>query len=555
MKLVECVPNFSEGRNKDIIKAITNEIEKISGVKLLDVDPGAATNRTVVTFVGSPDAAVNAAFAAIKKAHELIDMSKHKGEHPRQGACDVCPFIPVSDVTMEECVELASRLGEQVGRELKIPVYLYECAATSPQRKCLSDIREGEYECLEEKLKKPQWKPDFGPAKFDKKFGAIVIGARNFLIAYNVNLNTKNVKLAKEIAHVIRDKGRVKKDEKGSSLKDKNGEFIKIPGLLKECKATGWYIEEYGCAQVTMNLTNFNITPVHVAFDAVCEQAQKLGARVTGSEIVGLVPKDALLAAGKHYLKKQGETPAVSEKELINMAIKSLGLNELSKFDPQKKIIENFFEEKGKLCSMTIYDFADELASSSPAPGGGSVAALCGTLSSSLSAMVSSLTFAKKGYENVKDKMEELGAELQKLKDIQLKKVDEDTLAFNKVMEAFALPKKTDGEKAVRAKAIMEANKSATLVPLSVVELSLSSAKLAKEMILHGNQNSLSDAAVALICAHTSAYGAYFNVLINLKGITDSKWCDEIKNTAKKFITDVDKITEEMKGEILKRLA
>ena len=400
MKLVECVPNFSEGRNNDIINAITKEIEKVEKVMLLDIDSGAATNRTVVTFIGPPEEIKKAAFNAIKKASELIDMSAHKGEHSRIGATDVCPFIPVSGVTMEDCVNIANEVGRRVGEELKIPVFLYEEAAKVPERKNLANIRQGEYEGLEEKLKAPEWKPDYGEAIFNPASGATVIGAREFLIAYNVNLNTKKKKIAGEIAKTIRESGKAKRDEEGKIIRNENGKALKIPGTLKFVKAVGWYIEEYGQTQVSINLTNYKITPFHKVFEEVKNQAESLGAMVTGSELVGLIPKDAMIEAGKYFLKKQDECLGVPEDDLIKMAIMSMGLSQITPFVPEKKIIEYRFKKKeGSLTEMTVSDFVNELSRSSPAPGGGSVAALCGSISAGLSSMVANLTYGKKGYE------------------------------------------------------------------------------------------------------------------------------------------------------------
>lgn len=546
MKLVECVPNFSEGKDHKILEPIAGEIRSVTGVKLLDMDPGAATNRTVFTFAGAPDEVVEAAFLAIKKASLLIDMSKHKGAHPRMGATDVCPFVPISGITMKECIELAKRLGKRVGDELGIPVYLYDQAAQKPERKSLADIRTGEYEALPEKLKKPEWKPDFGPAKFNAKTGATAIGARQFLIAYNVNLNTNDVKIAKEIASTIREKGRVKKDEKGNT--------ICTPGLFKHCRATGWLIPEYNCAQVTINLTDFTVTPMHKVFDTCCREADKLGVRVTGSEIVGLVPKQAMIDAGRHYLKKSGGTMGVSEKTLIKTAIRSLGLNDVAPFDPEKKIIENNFAKPTPLVSMTLKDFADELASNSPAPGGGSVAALAGTLSAGLSSMVAALTYNKKGYEKHNEEMNNIGVEAQANMQEQTAAIDLDTEAFNKVMDCFGLPKKTDEEKAVRSKAIEDATKKATLIPFGVLERSIPALELALSVAERGNKNSASDAGVAGLMGYSAAMGAYYNVLINLAGISDAKWSEKIKKDAQKLIEKAKELSVKIEGMMMEKL-
>jgi len=541
MKLIECVPNFSEGRDMNIINAIADEIKNTKDVQLLDVDPGADTNRTVVTFVGTPDGAAEAAFRAIKKAAELIDMTKHKGAHARLGATDVCPFIPVSDVTMEECIEVSKKVGQRVAKELNIPVYFYEFSAVCEERKNLANIRQGEYECLPDKLKDSNWKPDCGDACFNPKSGATIVGARKFLIAYNVNLNTKDKRLAHEIALNIREAGRAKKDENGNTVKDKNGETVKLPGKFKGIKAVGWYIDEYKQAQVSINITDYHTVPVHAVFDEVCAEAEKLGLRVTGSELVGLIPKDAMLQAGAHYLKKQGKSYGVPEEEIILTAVQSLGLNDISEFDPKKKIIEYQLEEKEKekrkfLRYMTLRGFTDELSSDSPAPGGGSVAALCASLSGGLSAMVANLTIGKKGYEKYDDEMKLAASAAQKLKDEFIFMIDEDTDAFNEVMDAFRLPKKTDEEKAIRVKAIEDANKKATLVPLKALEKTLQLYPLAKTAAEHGNQNSLSDSGVAALTAQAGARGAYYNVVINLKSITDEAFVKDTREKADGYL-------------------
>jgi glutamate formiminotransferase/formiminotetrahydrofolate cyclodeaminase len=554
MKLVECVPNFSEGRDAAIIDAISAAIRSSPGVVLLDVDPGAATNRTVYTFAGPPDDALEAAFQAIRRGSELIDMRTHKGEHARQGACDVCPFVPISDVTMEECVELANRLARRVGDELAIPVYLYAKAAKRPERKRLPDIRAGEYEALAEKLKKPEWRPDYGPAKFNAKAGATTIGARNFLIAYNVNLNGTNVKLAKEIGLVIRESGRIKRDAAGNKVIGPDGNAERIPGLFKDVQATGWIIPEYNRAQVTINILDIEAAPLHKVFDACCELANKLGARVTGSEIVGMVPKKVMMDAGVYFLKKQGMTSGVTEDELIRTAVISLGLNDVAPFDPEKKIIEKRFEMKEKLAAMTVKAFASELSSNSPAPGGGSVAALSGALSAGLSSMVAALTFEKKGLEAKKDAMEKLGVDAQGIMREQLTAIDKDTDAFNKVMDAMRMPKDTDDQKRARKAAIQEATKGATLEPLGVLERSIPSLDLALAAARDGNQSSLSDAGVAGLMAHAAAVGAYYNVLINLAGIEDEKWCDDIRARAKGLFDSATVCAGEIEKLMLERL-
>ncbi len=509
---------------------------------LLDVDPGKDTNRTVVTFVGSPEGVKEAAFKAIKKASELIDMTTHKGAHPRMGATDVCPLIPVSGVTVEECVELAKAIGEQVGRELDIPVYLYEHAATVPERKNLAVIRKGEYEALEGKLKDPSFKPDFGPVSFNPKAGATVIGVREFLLAYNINLNTRDRKAAHDIALTIREKGRARRDKKGIIIRDEQGKALKVPGLLKNCKAVGWYIDEYGYAQISMNLTNYKITNFHDAFDTVCREAEKRGYRVTGSEAVGLVPKESLLLAGKHYLRKQGKNTGIPEKEIIHTAILSLGLNDTVKFCPDEKIIENRITEKGcRLIDMDIASFADELSDDSPAPGGGSVAALAGTLSAGLASMVANLTHGKKGYERHNKAMTLLSEEAQELKRVFLDLIDKDTEAFNCFMAAMKMPGKTDEQKAAKNAAMEEAAKNATMVPLETLRAAARLCALAETAAKKGNSNALSDAAVSAIMAESAAEGAYLNVRINLPGIEDQAFRSTVSAEAEAILQTVKK--------------
>jgi glutamate formiminotransferase/formiminotetrahydrofolate cyclodeaminase len=520
MKLIECVPNFSEGRDRGIIDAIAAAISATPGAVLLDVDSGAATNRTVVTFVGGPDAVEEAAFRAIKTAAATIDMTRHHGEHPRLGATDVCPFVPVQGATMDDCVAIAKRLGKRVGEELGIPVFLYEAAATRPDRKSLADIRTGEYEALPERLKDAAFAPDFGPARFNPISGATVIGAREFLIAYNVNLNTRDKKLAHAIAQAIREAGKPKRNPDGTTTN--------VPGRFRECRAVGWYIEEFGRAQVSINLTNHRVTPLHVVFDAVCEEADKLGLRVTGSELVGLIPREAMLAAGDHYLGKQGKTTGVPEKERVHTAVLSLGLSELSGFDPSLKVIEYRYAGAPKgLATMSLRDFADELSSSSPAPGGGSVAALCGALSASLSAMVAALTWSKAGLESARPAMSAVGGEAQSLKDWFLESVDRDTDAFNAVLAATRLPKRTPDEISARAGALESANQGAAKVPLDVLEGTLRTLELALRVAKDGNPNSVSDAGVAGACALAAAEGAALNVRINAPSLTDRAVADE----------------------------
>ncbi len=541
--LIECVPNFSEGADKNIIKQITDAIEAVEGVMLLDVDPGKATNRTVVTFVGNPDSVIEAAYQAIKKASELIDMSKHKGEHPRMGATDVCPLIPVSGISMEETAAYANKLAARVGSQLNIPVYLYEYAQPNDARKNLSVIRAGEYEGFFDKIKLPEWKPDFGPDVMNERAGATVIGARDFLIAYNVNLNTKSVRLANSVAFDVREAGRVKREGNpitGKVVKDENGNDVRIPGTLKAVKAIGWFIEEYNIAQISMNLINYKVTSVHQAFDEVCKSAESRGLRVTGSELVGLIPLEALLDAGRHYLKKQNRSIGVSESELIHIAVKSMGLDELAPFDPARKIIEyklkNIAEEK--LIGMNLRSFADETASESPAPGGGSISAYVGALGSSLGTMVANLSAGKRGWEEQITFFSDMAHTGQQIKDTLLKLVDEDTAAFNEIMKAFALPKNTEEEKKVRSEAIEVATKYACEVPLRVMKTAYSSLDMLGKMIEKGNPNSITDAGVGALCVKTAVRGAYFNVLVNAKGLKDKGFAEKIVTEAKNILAD-----------------
>ncbi len=545
MKLVECVPNFSEGRDTAKIDIITAEISSTEGVTLLDVDPGKDTNRTVVTLVGTPEGAVEAAFKAIAKAAEVIDMSQHQGAHARMGATDVCPFVPVSGLTTDDCVELARQLGKRVGEELGIPVYLYEYAAARPERKNLANVRAGEYEGLAEKLKDPEWKPDFGPAEFKPGPGATVIGVREFLIAYNVNLNTRNTKIAKELAFSIREKGRLKRGPDRKIVRDENGKALREPGRFKECKAVGWYMEDFGRAQVSINLTNFRVTPPHLVFDECSKLAEKLGARVTGSELVGLIPLEAMTTAGRYYLKKQGRTSGVPESELIHTAVLSLGLDDLYPFEKEKKIIEYRVRKQESLVTMKTSDFTDLLSTDSPAPGGGSVAALCGALSGALTSMVGALTHGKKGYEDAFDEVEALGIEGQNLKDAFLHDVDRDADAFNRVMAAARLPKKTDEDKAACEEAMQSANKDATLVPLDVLKRAWEAAQAARRIVEKGNRNSVSDGGVAALTARAAAEGAYLNVLINLPGIKDEAFKAKTLKEAEEIRKQVVEHTEE----------
>jgi glutamate formiminotransferase/formiminotetrahydrofolate cyclodeaminase len=532
-KIIECVPNFSEGRDMTIIKQITDVIESVEGVKLLDVDPGKDTNRTVVTFVGDPESVAEAAFLSVKKASEIIDMSKHKGAHPRMGATDVCPFVPVSGITMEETVAVAHKVAARIGNEIDIPVYCYENAATKPERRNLAACRSGEYEGLRKKLSDPEWKPDFGPAVFNEKSGATAVGARDFLVAFNVNLNTTSTRRANAIAYDVREKGRPAREGDpitGKLKKDENGEKIMIPGSLKSVKAIGWYIEEYGIAQISMNLTNISVTPVHIAFDEVCSKAFARGVRVTGSELVGLIPLKSLLDAGRYFLAKQQLSSGVSDDELIKIAVRSMGLSDIHKFNPDEKVIEFVMKNKNehKLIDLTLKEFIYETASDSPAPGGGSISAYIGSLGAALGTMVANLSCHKRGWD---DRWQEFSDWAEKGKEIQnklLMMVDEDTKAFNSLMDAFSLPKKNDEEKKSRETAIQEATKSATLVPLKAMETAFSAFELIKEMASNGNPNSVSDAGVGALALRSCIRGAFLNVKINASGLKDRVFAGEV---------------------------
>lgn len=551
-KLIECVPNFSEGHDMNIIKQITNQIESVEGVRLLDVDPGKTTNRTVVTMVGTPDEVIEAAFLAIKKASELIDMSKHKGAHPRFGATDVCPLVPVSNISMEETVEYAHKLAERVGRELNIPIFCYEFAAKIEKRRNLATCRAGEYEGLKDKLAKPEWKPDYGLAKFNATAGATAIGARNFLVAYNVNLNTTSTRRANAIAFDIREAGRTKREGdpiSGKIVLDEKGEPVRIPGSLKKTKAVGWYIDEYGVAQISINLTDISVTPVHIAFDEVCKKADERGIRVTGSELVGLIPLNAMLDAGKHYLRKQERSLGVSEDEIIKIAIKSMGLDELKPFDPKEKIIEYMLEDQSKspLINMKLNAFADETASESPAPGGGSISAYMGALGISLATMVANLSSHKRGWDERWEEFSIWAEKGQKYKDALLRMVDEDTHAFNKIMEAFGLPNGNTEEKAARTQAIQDATKNAIEIPFKVMQLSFDSMEVIKAMAEIGNPNSASDAGVGALAARSAVMGAFLNVKINAGGLNDKTYINEVLAKG----TEIEKKAQELEKEIL----
>jgi glutamate formiminotransferase/formiminotetrahydrofolate cyclodeaminase len=558
-KLIECVPNFSEGRDLEVIRQITDAIESVDGVSLLDVDPGASTNRTVVTFVGSPDAAVEAAFRGIKKAAELIDMRKHKGAHPRMGATDVCPFIPVSNISWEEAIACANKLGKRVGEELSIPVYLYERAAKNASRSNLSVIRAGEYEGFFEKIKGPAWKPDFGPSIFNEKSGATVIGARDFLIAYNVNLNTKAVRRANSVAFDVRENGRVKTEDGtpfGKPVLDASGEPVRIPGMLKHVKAIGWYVEEYGIAQISMNLTNIEETPLHVAFDACVESASKRGLRVTGSEIVGMVPKKCLIEAGRYFFRKQKWSEGASEEALIDIAVRSMGLGELKPFDPNEKVIEFKIESDSKrsLLKMNLREFCNETLSDSPAPGGGSVAALMGALGASLGGMVANLSAGKRGWDDRLEYFSDRAVKAQQLKDELLSLVDEDTAAFNKVIDAFALPKESAEEKAARSAAIEQATKYAAEIPFKAMETAFKSYQLLSEMADKGNPASISDVGVGALATRACIEGAAMNVRINLAGLKDEKFKSAFVEKVRKISADSEARFKEINRVVEKKL-
>ena len=535
-QLIECVPNFSEGRDMTIIKQITDQVESVEGVKLLDVDPGRATNRTVVTFVGEPEAVLEAAFLAVKRASEVIDMRTHKGEHPRFGATDVCPLIPIRDISMEEVAALARKLAERIGGELGIPVYCYENAAFTEERRNLANCRAGEYEGLPDKLRDPHWKPDFGPAAFNDKVattGVTAVGARDFLVAYNVNLNTTSTRRANAIAFDIREKGRPMREGNpitGKKKLDERGKEIWIPGSLKACKAIGWFIEEYGIAQISINLTNISITPAHIAFEEASLKAQERGVRVTGSELVGLIPLKALIDAGKYFLARQQRSSGISEKELVKIAVKSLGLDDLKPFNPKEKIIEYLLEDPDdkKLIRMTVEDFTDETASESPAPGGGSVSAAVGALGVALGTMVANLSSHKAGWDDRWEEFSLWAEKGQKIKEELLFLVDEDTRAFNRIMDAFGLPRSSDEEKKARKKAIEVASKYAIQVPYRVMERSLESLEVMKAMAETGLEASVSDVGVGALCARTAVMGAYLNVKINAAGLDDKEFATEM---------------------------
>lgn len=550
MKLVECVPNISEGRRPEVYNAVAAAAASVSGVTLLNVDPGADTNRTVITFVGDPEAVLEAAFRLTQKGVELIDMTTHRGAHPRIGAVDVVPFIPVANVTMEECADLARRLGERIGRELNVPVYLYEHACSAPHRRNLADIREGEYEGCERKLQDPLWKPDYGPTQFVPRSGAIVTGARKFLVAYNVNLHTLDKRLANRVAFDIRERGRMKRDENDQPLLDAQGEPVWEPGILKAVKAVGWVIPEFGCAQVSINLTDLDVTPLHVVFDTCDERARERGLRVTGSEIVGLVPRQVLLDAGRHYLAKMGRPTGVPEAALVHAAIRTLGLSEVKEFDPKERVIEYRLGSAARLASMSLREFTDELSSESPAPGGGSVSALAAAMAAGLASMVAVLSHTKKGFESKQSDLDRIAVRAQELKDRMLAAVDADTAAFDALLDAMRMPK----DNPARAAALADATVAAAEVPLGVLEACPEIIDLNREIARIGLQASLSDAGVGTQMARAGAAGAYQNVCINLGGLTDATRRAALLARADAAWTSAKSAHAEAEREILEKL-
>lgn len=560
MQLIECVPNFSEGRDPAVIRQITEVIEQTEGVTLLDVDPGKATHRTVVTFVGSPEAVTEAAFRAISKATEVIDMRQHRGEHPRMGATDVCPLIPVANISMEETAAWARRLAERTGRELSLPVYLYEAAATRPERKNLAAIRAGEYEGLADKLSQPEWQPDFGPAEFNPKSGATVIGARDFLVAYNVNLNTTSVRRANAVAFDVREAGRVINDPKtGKPLKDADGQPKRQPGLLKSVKAIGWYIEEYGIAQISMNLTDLKVSSLHQAFEACRTCADRRGMRVTGSELVGLVPLSVLMDAGRYFLRRQQRSLGVSEAEIIKIAVKSLGLDALTPFDPAKKIIEYNMAARNAsaaplLVDKTVRDFTEETASESPAPGGGSVSAAVGALGAALGTMVANLSAHKRGWDDRWETFSDAAEQGQRLKEALLRSVDEDTAAFNSIMEAFALPNATPEEKAARKAAVQTATRKAIEIPLQVMRQANAVFPLLHQMVREGNPNSVTDAGVGALCARAAVRGALLNVEVNAQGLEDKTYTETVLREGKALAEAAAQAEEEILAMVAQKI-
>jgi len=541
-QLIECVPNFSEGRDEKIIQQITDAIQRVDGIKLLNVDPGKATNRTVVTFVGEPEQVIEAAFQGAKMAAQLIDMSKHKGEHPRFGATDVCPLVPIANISMVETVVYAHKLAQRIGEELGISVYCYEFAASNEARQSLANCRAGEYECLKEKLSNPEWKPDFGPDKLNEKSGATAVGARNFLIAYNVNLNTTSVRRANSIAFDVREAGRVVREGDpvtGKIVNDENGEPMRIPGTLKKVRAIGWYIKEYGIAQISMNLTDITVTTMHQAFDEVVEKARERGMRVTGSELIGVIPLQAMLDAGKYFLRKQQRSVGIPDEEIIKIAVKSLGLDELTPFDPKKRIIEYLIDEQqNKLVDLSLSGFSNETLSESPAPGGGSVSAYVGALGAALGSMVANLSAHKHGWDDRWDEFSDWAEKGKQAHNRLLKLVDEDTAAFNVLMDAFGLPKNNDQEKKQRSAAIQAATKHVIEVPFEVMKTAFESLEVIQAMAEIGNPNSISDAGVGALCARTAVYGAYLNVRINAGGLADKVFAEDILTKAAQILQE-----------------
>ncbi|HPR73757.1 MAG TPA: glutamate formimidoyltransferase [Bacteroidales bacterium] len=540
-RLLECVPNFSEGRNMKVISGITEEICSVEGVKLLNVDPGRDTNRTVVTFVGDPEAVVKAAFRAVKKASELIDMRKHKGAHPRMGATDVCPFIPVSGITMAETVGYARQLAERTGKELNIPVYCYEYAALEEKRKNLANCRAGEYEGLKKKLTDPEWQPDYGPALFNEKAGATAVGARDFLVAFNVNLNTTSTRRANAIAFDVREKGR--------NITNENGEKVNVPGSLKNVKAIGWYLKEYGIAQISMNLTNISVTPVHLVFDEVCRKAEARGIRVTGSELVGLIPLKAILEAGRYFLDKQQRSSGVPDKELLKIAVKSMGLDDLRPFEPEKKIIEYAMdgEDSDKLVNLSLRSFMETVSSELPVPGGGSVSAYMASLGVGLGTMVANLSSHKRGWDHRWKEFSDWAEKGKQIQNSLLELVDEDTIAYRRIIEAGRLPKSTGKEQVFRRKMISEAVKYAIEVPFMIMETAMKGYDVIKEMVKEGNPASVTDAGVGALALMASVKGAFLNIKINAAGLDEKSSVENILQKA----AEIEKMSEKETGEIL----
>jgi glutamate formiminotransferase / formiminotetrahydrofolate cyclodeaminase len=540
--MVECVPNFSEGRDKSVIDAIARAISGVAGVSLLDVDPGPDTNRTVYTFVGAPEAVASAAIVAAKTAYQLIDMTRHSGAHPRMGALDVCPFVPVSDIDMAACVELARGTAESIARGLGVPVFLYEEAATRHERKSLADLRAGEYEALPAKLASPEWQPDYGPAMFVPRWGATVVGAREFLIAYNVNLNTRDKRLANEVAMSVREGGRAAKDASGATIRDERGNAVMAPGRLKAVRALGWYIESYRCAQVSINLLDYKTTPLHLVFETVKEEAERLGLLVTGSEVVGLMPREPIVAAGRHFLKKMGKSEGASEADLVEVAIRSMGLDSVAPFDPAKKIVEYACRPPAPLAALSLADFVDEVSSDSPAPGGGSAAAFAASLGAALAAMVANLTVGKKGFEESWGDLSALASEAQEIKSALLRAVDEDTAAFNTIMDALKLPKATEAQRAERESALQSAYIRAASVPLETASASIEALKICAAVAGRGNPASLSDVGVGALAARAGLEGALLNVLINIREVRDASAASEMRARARELSAEGERL-------------